>query len=117
MKTQPNTELEMGNSTNHINIKQRKSKNVLLKYWDLYLIMIPGIAFFIIYRYVPMWVVVIAFQDYSVFGGFSASEWVGWKHFERMFSAPEFYNIFKNTLLISFYKLMWGFPAPIIVAL
>src|SRR5690625_1597914 len=111
------SELEVENPETHQHIKRRKSQNALVKYWDLYLIMVPGIVFFIIYRYVPMWGVVIAFQDYSVFGGFSASEWVGWKHFERMFSAPEFYNIFKNTLLISLYKLVWGFPAPIIVAL
>ncbi|XNQ64810.1 sugar ABC transporter permease [Alkalihalobacillus sp. 1P02AB] len=79
--------------------------------------MIPGILFFLIFRYVPMWGVVIAFQDYSVFAGISGSEWVGWKHFERMFQTEEFYRIFSNTLLISLYKLFWGFPAPIIVAL
>ncbi|KMK78072.1 ABC transporter permease [Alkalihalobacillus pseudalcaliphilus] len=94
-----------------------KKKNVLIKHWDLYLIMVPGILFFLIYRYVPMWGVVIAFQDYSVFAGISGSEWVGWKHFERMFETEEFYRIFSNTLLISLYKLFWGFPAPIIVAL
>ncbi|WP_413377414.1 ABC transporter permease [Alkalihalobacillus sp. 1P02AB] len=94
-----------------------KTKNALLKHWDLYLIMIPGILFFLIFRYVPMWGVVIAFQDYSVFAGISGSEWVGWKHFERMFQTEEFYRIFSNTLLISLYKLFWGFPAPIIVAL
>ncbi|CAG9621150.1 ABC transporter permease [Sutcliffiella rhizosphaerae] len=94
-----------------------KPKNVFLKYWDLYLLMIPGILFFIIYKYVPMWGIVIAFQDYSVFAGIQGSEWVGFKHFERMFQSEEFYRIFSNTLLISLYKLFWGFPAPIIVAL
>nr|WP_317987059.1 ABC transporter permease subunit [Sutcliffiella rhizosphaerae] len=79
--------------------------------------MIPGILFFIIYKYVPMWGIVIAFQDYSVFAGIQGSEWVGFKHFERMFQSEEFYRIFSNTLLISLYKLFWGFPAPIIVAL
>jgi putative aldouronate transport system permease protein len=94
-----------------------KRKNVLMKYWDLYLLMVPGILFFIIFKYVPMWGIVIAFQDYSVFAGIQGSEWVGFKHFERMFQAEEFYRIFNNTLLISIYKLFWGFPAPIIVAL
>ncbi|MCP1160624.1 ABC transporter permease subunit [Bacillus infantis] len=79
--------------------------------------MVPGILFFIIYKYVPMWGIVIAFQDYSIFTGVLESKWVGFKHFERMFEAEEFYRIFKNTLLISLYKLFWGFPAPIIVAL
>ncbi|WP_420909465.1 ABC transporter permease [Bacillus infantis] len=94
-----------------------KGKNAFLKYWDLYLLMVPGILFFIIYKYVPMWGIVIAFQDYSIFTGVLESKWVGFKHFERMFEAEEFYRIFKNTLLISLYKLFWGFPAPIIVAL
>ncbi len=94
-----------------------KRKNVFLKYWDLYLLMVPGLLFFIIYKYVPMWGIVIAFQDYSIFTGVLESKWVGFKHFERMFEAEEFYRIFKNTLLISLYKLFWGFPAPIIVAL
>lgn len=97
--------------------KKSRSKNPFIKYWDLYLIMVPGILFFIIYKYVPMFGIVVAFQDYSVFSGVSGSEWVGFKHFERMFGAEEFYNIFSNTLLISLYKLFWGFPAPIIVAL
>ncbi|MGY3714680.1 ABC transporter permease [Sutcliffiella cohnii] len=94
-----------------------KKKSALFKYWDLYLLMIPGILFFLIYKYVPMWGIVIAFQDYSVFAGVAGSEWVGFKHFARMFQADEFYSIFSNTLLISLYKLFWGFPAPIIVAL
>ncbi|WP_204413409.1 ABC transporter permease [Bacillus tianshenii] len=94
-----------------------KRKNVLVKYWDLYLLLVPGVLFFIIFKYVPMWGIVIAFQDYSVFAGIQGSEWVGFKHFERMFQAEEFYRIFNNTLLISLYKLFWGFPAPIIVAL
>ena len=96
---------------------RRMSKNPLIKYWDLYLIMVPGILFFLLYKYLPMWGIVIAFQDFSVFSGVLNSEWVGLKHFERMFEAKEFYNIFSNTLLISLYKLFWGFPAPIIVAL
>lgn len=98
-------------------IKRKRSQNPLIKYWDLYLLMLPGILYFIIYKYLPMGGVLIAFQDYSVFNGMLNSEWVGWKHFSRMFDAPEFYNIFKNTLLISIYKLFWGFPAPIIIAL
>ncbi|MBM7618460.1 putative aldouronate transport system permease protein [Bacillus tianshenii] len=104
----------------HIDMKIKskvKRKNVLVKYWDLYLLLVPGVLFFIIFKYVPMWGIVIAFQDYSVFAGIQGSEWVGFKHFERMFQAEEFYRIFNNTLLISLYKLFWGFPAPIIVAL
>jgi putative aldouronate transport system permease protein len=86
-------------------------------YWDLYLIMLPGILYFLIYKYLPMWGVVIAFQNYSVFSGIWGSEWVGWLHFKTMFMSDDFYKIFRNTLLISIYKLVWGFPGPIILAI
>ncbi|WP_028612418.1 ABC transporter permease [Paenibacillus harenae] len=86
-------------------------------YWDLYLIMLPGILFFAVYKYLPMWGVVIAFQDFSVFAGIRGSEWVGLAHFKEMFTDDDFYNIFLNTLLISIYKLVWGFPGPIILAI
>lgn len=87
------------------------------KYWDLYLIMLPGLAYFIIFKYLPMGGIVIAFQDFSAFAGIRGSEWVGLTHFRNMFMDSEFYSVFKNTLLISLYKLVWGFPGPIILAL
>ncbi|WP_441923024.1 ABC transporter permease [Paenibacillus sp. 2TAF8] len=87
------------------------------QYWDLYLIMLPGLAYFIIFKYLPMGGIVIAFQDFSAFAGISGSEWVGLTHFRNMFMDSEFYSVFKNTLLISLYKLVWGFPGPIILAL
>jgi putative aldouronate transport system permease protein len=86
-------------------------------YWDLYLIMLPGLLYFVIYKYMPMWGIVIAFQDYSVFAGIRGSEWVGLAHFKEMFMDDEFYKIFRNTLLISIYKLVWGFPGPIVLAI
>nr|WP_245600173.1 ABC transporter permease subunit [Paenibacillus harenae] len=79
--------------------------------------MLPGILFFAVYKYLPMWGVVIAFQDFSVFAGIRGSEWVGLAHFKEMFTDDDFYNIFLNTLLISIYKLVWGFPGPIILAI
>lgn len=87
------------------------------RYWDLYLIMVPGILFFLVFRYAPMWGIVIAFQNYSVFAGIAGSEWVGFEHFRAMFLSNDFYVIFRNTLLISLYKIIWGFPAPIMIAL
>ncbi|WP_310226372.1 ABC transporter permease subunit [Paenibacillus qinlingensis] len=79
--------------------------------------MIPGIIYFIVFKYVPMAGIVIAFQDFSIFAGFTGSEWVGLEHFRNMFSDPQFYSIFRNTLLISLYKIVWGFPGPIVLAL
>lgn len=78
---------------------------------------LPGVIYFIVFKYLPMWGIVVAFQDFSVFQGIRGSEWVGLEHFRRMFGDSEFYLVFRNTLLISLYKLIWGFPGPIILAL
>lgn len=78
---------------------------------------LPAIIFLLIFSYGPMWGVLMAFQDYNLFKGFSASEWVGFKHFEMFFTSPEFWRIMRNTFVISFLKLLVGFPAPIILAL
>lgn len=78
---------------------------------------LPGLLFFIVFKYVPIFGSVIAFQDYNVFSGIFGSEFVGFKHFVNLFTYPEFPRILRNTLLISFYQLVIGFPAPIILAL
>jgi len=83
----------------------------------LWLIAIPGILYFIIFKYVPLLGNVIAFQDYSIFKGIWASPFVGWKHFIFMFKYEEFLNIMKNTLILSFYQIVIGFPAPLLLAL
>ncbi|GAB2721076.1 ABC transporter permease [Paenibacillus thermoaerophilus] len=85
--------------------------------WLLYLFLLPGLIYFVLFKYVPMYGVIIAFQDYSPFLGLTGSEFVGFKHFERFFTDDEFFTVFRNTLLISVYKLFWGFPAPIALAL
>ncbi|MBO0993201.1 ABC transporter permease [Bacillus sp. SD088] len=101
-------------SLNHIKVKRNISFS---KYWSLYLIMVPGIIYFILFKYLPMWGVIIAFQDYSVFGGLLESTWVGLQHFNHMFQDREFYQVLWNTFIISFYKLLWGFPGPIVLAI
>ena len=83
----------------------------------LYLLLLPGLIYFIIFKYLPMYGVVIAFQDYNMIRGISGSEWVGFQQFERLFRTSTFQQIFLNTFLISFYKLVFGFPAPIVLAL
>lgn len=87
------------------------------KYWDLYLIMAPGIVYFLLFKYVPMFGIAIAFQDYSPFAGIRGSDWVGLGHFARLFHDADFYRLLGNTVLISVYKLVWGFPAPVVLAL
>ena len=83
---------------------------------SLYLMLVPGIAFFILFRYIPLFGSVIAFQDYNIFKGISDSSWVGMKWFNQMFTFPNFTRLLSNTLIISFYQLIFAFPAPIILA-
>ncbi|GGG00444.1 ABC transporter permease [Paenibacillus abyssi] len=85
--------------------------------WILYLFLLPGVLYFIVFKYLPMYGIIIAFQDYSPFKGVSGSDFVGLKHFIRFFEDDEFITVFRNTLLISFYKLAFGFPVPILIAL
>ncbi|NHN34261.1 sugar ABC transporter permease [Paenibacillus sp. S3N08] len=83
----------------------------------LYLLLIPGILYFLLFKYVPMWGLVMAFQDYKPHLGFIDSPWVGMKHFARFFTEPQFWNLFRNTLLLAVYNLVFFFPLPIILAL
>ena len=83
----------------------------------LYLMLLPGCIYFIVFHYIPMYGVVIAFQDFKVTRGLFGSEWVGLENFRLAFSSSEFYRILKNSLCISLLRIIFGFPAPIILAL
>nr|WP_189019696.1 ABC transporter permease subunit [Paenibacillus marchantiophytorum] len=87
------------------------------KHWQLYLIIIPPVLFFLIFKYYPMVNAVLAFKDYNVIKGIWGSPWVGFKHFKLFFENPIFWTLIKNTVLISGYLLIVGFPIPIILAL
>ena len=84
---------------------------------SLYLMVLPVILFYILFHYKPMYGALIAFQDYNPRLGFSGSEWVGFDQFNRFFTSPYFGRLVKNTLLLSVYGILFGFPAPIILAL
>lgn len=92
-------------------------KGMAFKDWQIYSMILPGILFFLVFRYIPILGNVIAFQDYNVFSGIWGSEFVGFKHFANLFAYPEFLRILRNTLLISLYQLVFGFSAPIILSL
>lgn len=96
--------------------KQLKG-NSMRSYRDCYIMLIPGILFFLVFCYGPMYGMVIAFQDYYPMKGISGSAFVGLKHFRALLTNPFFGSVFKNTLIISFYKLLICFPAPIILCL
>lgn len=87
------------------------------KYKALYFISIPGILFFLLFKYVPLFGTVIAFQNYNLFTGFKGSPWVGLAHFKRMFSHYDFLRILGNTLILGIYDMVFAFTAPIVLAL
>lgn len=83
----------------------------------IYFMLLPGIIYFLLFKYLPMWGVAISFKDYQPFLGFGGSEWVGLKHYERLFNSDEFFMLLKNTLVLSIYNIAFAFPMPIIIAL
>lgn len=95
---------------------REKSTKALLS-WQLYVLILPALAYFIIFHYVPMYGVQIAFKNYMPSLGIWGSSWVGFSHFERFFNSYYFWDLIRNTLGISVYSLVVGFPLPIILAL
>jgi putative aldouronate transport system permease protein len=87
------------------------------RHWQLYLMMLPALLYFVIFKYVPIANAVIAFKDYNVVLGIWGSPWAGFKYFTLFFSNPAFWPLLKNTLGLSLYALAAGFPIPIILAL
>lgn len=84
---------------------------------DIQLMVLPALVFIFIFSYIPMYGVLIAFQDYKMGSNLLNNNWVGFKHFVAFFNAPEFYPVMRNTIVISFLKFIFGFPAPILLAL
>lgn len=112
--------MESTETLNHISplaIKKRRYKSQFLKLWPLYAMALPGILFFILFRYVPLAGSIIAFQDYMIFRGIAESPFVGLKHFEAFFQYSNFWRVFKNTAIIGFYNLAIVFPMPVILAI
>ncbi|WP_239625116.1 ABC transporter permease subunit [Paenibacillus sp. H1-7] len=83
----------------------------------IYLMAVPGILFFIVFHYVPLYGILIAFKKYNLYQGFSGSPWVGLDNFTKLFAMSGFTRALKNTIVISAYQLIFAFPAPIILAL
>ncbi|MCM3782148.1 ABC transporter permease subunit [Neobacillus mesonae] len=83
----------------------------------IYLMLIPVIVYYAIFHYGPMYGLLIAFKDYGIAQGVWDSPWVGFTHFQNFFENPYFWRLLRNTLMISFYELLFAFPAPIILAL
>ena len=93
-----------------------KAENVL-KCWQLYAFLLPALVILILFSYVPMYGVQLAFRDYNPIMGITGSPWVGLEHFSRFFNSYQFKQLISNTLILSLYSLIVGFPIPIILAL
>lgn len=103
-------------------ITEKSKKNSSLKYikknWQLYVVfMLPAFLLTLVFKYFPMGGILMAFKDYNPRLGILGSDWVGMKNFSRFISSPDFGNYLLNTLKLSVYGLLWGFPVPIILAL
>jgi putative aldouronate transport system permease protein len=98
-------------------VTAKQKRAFVRKHWPLYVITLPGILYYLIFKYIPLIGSVIAFQNYNIFKGITGSEWVGLYHFKRMFEYSEFLVILKNTVLIGIYDLCIAFPLPIVLAL
>ncbi len=85
--------------------------------WQIYVLLLPTILWFALFLYKPMYGLQIAFKDYSIFRGIDGSPWIGFEHFRTLFENDQFLRAIRNTVIISFFTLLFGFPAPIILAL
>lgn len=89
----------------------------LKREWQLYIMLLPMVVWLIVFLYKPMYGLQIAFKDYSIFKGVANSPWIGFEHFQTLFNNDQFLRAVKNTLIISAYGLLFGFPVPILLAL
>ncbi len=82
----------------------------------LYVFLIPGFAYLMVFKYVPMFGIIIAFKDFSIVRGIWESSWIGFENFAYLFESNSFYRVLRNSLVLSFYQIAFGFPAPILLA-
>jgi putative aldouronate transport system permease protein len=87
------------------------------KTYELYIFLIPAVVFYIIFKYVPIYGLQMAFRDFSPVFGFWKSPWVGLENFRRFFNAADWRGVIRNTLVVNLFSLLIGFPVPIILAI
>mgnify|MGYP001170142499 CR=1 FL=1 len=112
------------NTVRRSNIEREKNQRLLTRLyteWNrnkyVYVILLPVVAYYIIFHYLPMYGVIIAWKRFTPMGGIWGSEWVGWRNFENFFKSYYFFRLLRNTFLLNLYGLIFSFPAPIILAL
>lgn len=109
--------LKINSAETEVLPKNRKLLRRILMSWQLYVMLLPAVIYLIIFNYIPMYGVQIAFKNFRPSLGIWDSKWVGFEHFMRFFNSPSFLAILKNTLLLSIYSLAASFPIPILLAL
>ena len=97
--------------------RKRRVSYYIKRDWILYAMLILPMAYYIVFKYAPMYGVTVAFKNYNIFKGVMGSEWVGLKYFQTIFAMDEFYRVFRNTLMLNVLDLLFSFPAPIILAI
>lgn len=98
-------------------MKRNSVCKIILRHKELYILCIPGIIYLIMFKYIPMYGVTVAFKDFNIYKGFWDSEWVGLQNFFDLFTSQKFYQVLINNILISVYKIIFRLPAPILIAL
>ena len=98
-------------------VKLRKTGRYLRNNYQYYLMLIPCVCFFILFKYVPMYGIVLAFKDFSFRKGIMGSEWIGFANFQYLFELDTFYRVFRNSLVLSLLRIVFCFPVPILLAL
>jgi putative aldouronate transport system permease protein len=91
--------------------------NYFKKHYTLYIFMLPGLFYLLLFKYVPMYGVILAFKEWNVVKGVWGSRWVGFQNFAYLFGSKSFMQVFRNSIVISLLRLLWGFPMPIILSL
>lgn len=114
MRTTNKSTLTAG--TPQASIRPQKTRFNLKRTWPIYMMILPGFLFFIIFKYIPMAGIMIAFQNYDPFLGFWGSKWVGFENFERLFTTRDFWPLMANTMILSALDIVFFFPMPIILA-
>lgn len=99
-------------------IRKKKSLAAAMRdNWQPYILVLPAIIYFVVFNYLPLYGIQIAFKDYKAVDGIAGSAWVGLKHFKNFFNAYYFKRLLSNTLLLNVYYLLWSFPVPLILAI
>ncbi|MDG0793329.1 hypothetical protein OMP38_22640 [Cohnella ginsengisoli] len=110
-----------GNGANEARtLNPRASSDLLkrmMKYKMLYVMLLPAIVFLFIFNYIPMYGATIAFKEFWITKGIFGSPWVGLDHFKKLFETDKFWQVFRNTIEINLLRLVFGFPAPILLAI